>query len=571
MKAVGFEIIFSLEVRTLGSENKGVIFSNMTPLFLRASRGKEFESDPFIGSKLSFYSFLFFRFPLPLMFQLIFLGDLIMSKTRLTQYLTKTPSEHQSSAAIAYLAALDHISTAAPKVAESIIQELKDQRAYLKLIASENFSSLAVQLAMGNLLTDKYAEGYAKHRFYAGCENVDAVEELAQEEVKKLFGCDHAYVQPHSGADANLVAFWSVLVQRIQNKEVERLGKKSVDELSDQDYERIRQLMLNQKILGMSLNSGGHLTHGYRHNISSKMMQAFHYDVDKTTELLDYQKLAQQARDIKPTILIAGYSAHPRRINFAKMREIADSVGAVFIVDMAHFAGLVAGKVFEGEWNPIPYAHIVTSTTHKTLRGPRGGFVLCKQEFAETVNKGCPLVLGGPLPHVIAAKAIAFKEANTDDFKVYAKRIVENAFALGERFKERGIRIVTGGTENHLVILDLSRYNITGRHGESALRQAHFTVNRNAIPFDPNGPWYTSGIRIGTPAITTLGMGPDEMWEIADIAVDVLSHTTPALAKNGQPSKAACTVEPNILARCQSRVKELLSRFPLYPEINLDP
>lgn len=493
-----------------------------------------------------------------------------MANTRLSRYLSKTSSKQHNSAAIAYLAALDHIDTVAPQISNSIIQELKDQRSHLKLIASENFSSLAVQLAMGNLLTDKYAEGYAHHRFYAGCENVDALEETAQEELKKLFNCSHAYVQPHSGADANLVAFWTIMVQRIQNKEIEKLGKKTLDELSEKEYEQIRQLLVNQKVLGMSLNSGGHLTHGYRHNVSSKMMQAFHYDVDPKTELLDYAALAKLARELKPTILLAGYSAHPRKLNFAKMREIADAVGAVLMVDMAHFAGLVAGKVFTGDYNPIPFGHIVTSTTHKTLRGPRGGIVICQPEFAETLNKGCPLVLGGPLPHVIAAKAIAFKEANAPGFATYAKNIVDNAFTLGQALQEKGIRLVTGGTENHMVILDLSRFGLTGRHAETALRQALLTVNRNAIPFDLNGPWYTSGIRMGTPAMTTLGMGKEEMHEIADITFEVLNHTTPSIApKTGQRSKAACEVEKSVLERCQSRVRALLNQFPLYPEIEL--
>lgn len=486
----------------------------------------------------------------------------------LKKYLLKTPSDKQHSAAIAYLATLDLLNVTSPEVAASIIQEVRDQRSYLKLIASENFSSLSVQLSMGNLLTDKYAEGIASHRFYAGCENVDAVESLAQEELKRLYQCDHAYVQPHSGADANLVAFWSIIVNRVQNKEVERLGKKNLDELTATEYEHVRRLMNNQKILGMSLNSGGHLTHGYRHNISSKMMQAFHYDVDRKSELLDYGMLAKQAMDVRPDILLAGYSAHPRRINFAKMREIADSVGAVLMVDMAHFAGLVAGKAFQGDWNPIPFADIVTSTTHKTLRGPRGGFVLCKQEYAETVNKGCPLVLGGPLPHVLASKAIAFKEANTPEFCIYAQQIVKNAYALAESFKAKGIRLVTGGTENHMVILDLTDFGLTGRHAETALRQAFLTVNRNAIPFDPNGPWYTSGVRMGTPATTTLGMGPKEMDVIADITVDILKHTKPSMvAKTGQPSKAVSTTDLEVLNRSQRRVKELLESFPLYPEL----
>ncbi|PJD94169.1 MAG: serine hydroxymethyltransferase [Parachlamydia sp.] len=488
---------------------------------------------------------------------------------RLQKYLNKKPAT-LNTATIAYLAALDQIDTVYPAIAQAIEQELKDQRSHLKLIASENFSSLPVQLAMGNLLTDKYAEGYPHHRFYAGCENVDTVEELAQAELKKIFGAEHAYVQPHSGADANLVAFWSILVQRVQNQELEKLGKKSIDELSPEEYERIRRLMNQQKVMGMSLNSGGHLTHGYRHNVSSKMMHSVFYDVDPKTEQLDYKVLAEQVKQEKPDILLAGYSAYSRRLNFATMREIADSVGAVFMVDMAHFSGLVAGKVFQGEFDPIPYAHIVTSTTHKTLRGPRGGFVLCKAEFAETINKGCPLVLGGPLPHVIAAKAIAFKEVNTTAFQDYAHQIVKNAHTLAESLKAKGARIVSGGTENHLMIVDLSSFGLTGRHAETALRTAGLTVNRNAIPGDHNGPWYTSGIRLGTPATTTLGMSETEMKEIAEIIFLILKHTTPTIVeKTGLPSKANAEVDPKILAEAQDRVNSLLNHFPLYPEIDI--
>lgn len=490
--------------------------------------------------------------------------------SHLKKYLAKNLPERYSSAAIAYLASLDHIATVSPEVAESIINELKDERSHLKLIASENFSSLAVQLSMGNLLTDKYAEGYAFHRFYAGCGNVDAIEDLAQQELKALYGCDHAYVQPHSGADANLVALWSILIHTIQNPEIEKLGKKSLDELTAEEYETIRQLLVNQKLMGMSLNSGGHLTHGYRHNISSKMLQAVTYDVDPSSELLDYTKLAEQVQKERPAILLGGYSAHPRRLNFAKMREIADSVGAILMVDMAHFSGLVAGKVFTGEFDPIPYAHFVTSTTHKTLRGPRGGFVLCKQEFSDVVNKGCPIILGGPLPNMIAAKAVAFKEANTAEFQDYARRVVENAQFLADCFIKKGVRLVTGGTENHLMILDVSKFGLTGRHAETALRQAKITVNRNAIPFDKEGAWYTSGIRIGTPALTTLGMGKEEMAEIADIITLVLKNTTPTvIQKTGLPSRANANVEPKALEESQSRVINLLSRYPLYPEIEL--
>lgn len=487
--------------------------------------------------------------------------------SHLRKYLSQIPEEKQNRGAIAYLASLDHIADSYPVITQAIIQELKDQRAYLKLIASENYSSLAVQLAMGNLLTDKYAEGYPQHRFYAGCDNVDTVELEAENQLKKLFNSQYAYVQPHSGADANLVAFWSILMQRVQSPEVERLGKKSVDELTPQEYEQVRQLILNQKILGLSLNSGGHLTHGYRHNISSKMMRAAYYEVDPKTEMLDYDVIAKKTLEEKPTILLAGYSAYSKLINFAKMREIADSVGAVFMVDMAHFSGLVAGKVFTGEFNPIPYAHIVTSTTHKTLRGPRGGFILATQEFADFINKGCPLVLGGPLPHVMAAKAIAFQEANQPEFQQYAASIVKNAQALADGLLRRGIRIVANGTDNHLMIMDLTSFGLTGRHGETALRAAHLTVNRNAIPYDKNGPWYTSGIRIGTPAITTLGMQVEEMDEIADIIAGIIKNTTPATAKSGQPSKAQCLTDEIVLENAKSRVKELLSRYPLYPEI----
>ncbi len=491
--------------------------------------------------------------------------------SRLQKYLTKVPKDKQNTAAIAYLASLDHVGSIAPDIAAAIIQELKDERTHLKLIASENFSSLAVQLAMGNLLTDKYAEGYAQHRFYAGCSNVDTVEMAAQEELKKIFGCDHAYVQPHSGADANLVALWAILVQRIQNPEVEKLSKKSIDEFTPEEYERVRQLLVNQKLMGMSLNSGGHLTHGYRHNVSSKMMRSVSYDVDPKTELLDYAVLAKQVQKERPLILLAGYSAHPRRLNFAKMREIADSVGAVLMVDMAHFAGLVAGKVFTGEFDPIPYAHIVTSTTHKTLRGPRGGFILCTAEFSETVNKGCPLLLGGPLPHIMAAKAVAFKEVNTPTFRQYSSQVVANARAMAESFIKKGCRLVTGGTENHLLILDVSRFGLTGRHAETALREAGLTVNRNAIPFDPQGPWYTSGVRMGTPATTTLGMKQPEMEEIADIVFELLSHTKPAIVeKTGQASKANAITEPRAMATAQERAAALLQQYPLYPEIIVD-
>ncbi len=491
--------------------------------------------------------------------------------TLVENYLKNIPKDKQSSAAIAYLASLDHLTVVAPEIKENILQELRDQRSFLKLIASENYSSLAVQLSMGNLLTDKYAEGFPRHRFYAGCDNVDNIEELAVKELVELFGCDHGFVQPHCGADANMIALWSVLIQRVQNKEIERLGKKTLEELTPAEYEEIRQLMLAQKLMGMSLDSGGHLTHGYRHNVSSKMMQAVCYDVDPATGLLNYDTILEMAKKEKPLVLMAGYSSYPRRINFAKMRAIADEVGAVLMADMAHFSGLVAGKVLTGEYDPVPYADFVTSTTHKTLRGPRGGLVMCKKEFAETLDKACPLFMGGPLPHVIAAKAIAFREANRPEFRAYAQQIVNNAVALAERLKERGIALLTDGTENHLIILDVSKVGLTGRQAEKALREAGMTVNRNTIPNDPNGRWYTSGIRIGTPALTTLGMKEAEMREVGDLLADVLFHTKAAVTENGTTtSKAKYVSDAAVVEGAQQRIKKLLQRFPLYPEIVID-
>ena len=494
------------------------------------------------------------------------------SMSHLEKYFNQVPAEKRTKAAIAYMAAVDHIRSEYPLIAEKIIQELKDQRSHLKLIASENFSSLAVQLAMGNLLTDKYAEGVPFRRFYAGCENVDSIESACVDEAKKLFSCDHAYVQPHSGADANLVAFWAMLIYRVQNKEVERLGRKNIDELSFEEYEKVRQLLVNQKVMGMSLNSGGHLTHGYRHNISAKIMQSVCYDVDRESGLLNYAQLQEMVKRERPAILIAGYSAYSRLINFAKMREIADSVGATLMVDMAHFAGLVAGKVMQGEYDPIPYAHIVTTTTHKTLRGPRGGMVLCTNEFKEVVDKGCPIVLGGPLPHVIAAKAIAFREANTVAYQHYAHQVVANARALAAQLQSKGVKVSTGGTDNHLLVFDVaSAFGLTGRQAELALREARLTANRNSIPFDVNGPWYTSGIRMGTPATTTLGMKEPQMCEIADAIVDLLQHTKPTVDEKGPGlSRSKVHTDPKALARVHGKVADVLSHYPLYPELVIE-
>ena len=487
--------------------------------------------------------------------------------SELSDYLS-THSDYEPET-VAYLAMLECLSQRCPEIANSIRSELHGQRTHLKMIASENYCSLPVQLAMGNLLTDKYAEGFSHHRFYAGCENIDTVEDLAVKEVKKLFGCDHAYVQPHSGVDANLVAMWSILIQKVQNKEIEGLQKKSVFELSDDEYERIRQMMSKQVVLGMSLNSGGHLTHGFRHNISSKMMRAVTYDVDEKTQRLDYDALRAQAKVVKPLVLLAGYSAYPRLIDFSKMREIADEVGAVLMCDMAHFAGLVAGKAVTGVHDPIPYADIVTSTTHKTLRGPRGGIVLCKENFRETVDKGCPHVLGGPLPHVMAAKAVAFQEANAPNFQTYAKQVIKNAQAFAERLLSRGVTLTTGGTDNHMVVIDIAKsFGLEGLQAEKVLRQGRITVNRNAIPFDPNGAWYTSGVRLGTPALTTRGMKEQEMQFIADRLCDLLkSAAVPTVEKTGKKSRAKASPNSETLEKTRSDIEELLSQFPLYPEI----
>lgn len=489
----------------------------------------------------------------------------------LNHYFLTTPIEKQQKKVIAYLAAIDHLSQQDPEIGHAILQELKDQRSYLKLIASENFSSLETQLAAGNLLTDKYCEGNVKRRFYAGCENVDVVEGLAAERLKELFKVDHAYVQPHSGADANLVAFWAILTQRIQNKEIEKLGKKTALELSQQEYEKIRELMLSQKLMGMSIDSGGHLTHGFRMNVSSKIFHAVPYNVDSVTELLDYKALKEQAQKEKPTILIAGYSSYPRLIDFAKMKEIADSVGAVLMADIAHFSGLVAGGVLTGDFNPVGFCDIITSTTHKTLRGPRGGVVMCTKEYKEAVDKGCPMVLGGPLPHIMAAKAIAFKEALMPSFKEYAKQILKNAKALSEVFLAHGLKLFSGGTDNHLVVIDVQEsFGLTGRQAETALREAHITVNRNMVPFDKNGAWNTSGIRLGSPAMTTLGMKEEEMKKIALWIIQALKATHVENADGLERQRCLASVDPKVAHTIKQQVKELLSQYPLYPELKIE-
>ena len=472
-------------------------------------------------------------------------------------------------ASAAYRSALSVIESVEPTVAGAIRSELADQRASLKLIASENYASPAVLLTMGNWLSDKYAEGTIGHRFYAGCQNIDTVEQAAADHAKALFGAPHAYVQPHSGIDANLVAFWAILAQRVEGPALEKAGAKHVNDLAPADWEELRRNLGNQRALGMSLDAGGHLTHGFRPNISGKMFEQSSYGTDPGTELLDYDHVRAMAREFQPLVLIAGYSAYPRKIDFAKMREIADEVGATLMVDMAHFAGLVAGKVFTGEFDPVPHAHVTTSTTHKSLRGPRGGLVLCQPEYADAVDRGCPMVLGGPLGHVMAAKAVALAEARQPAFQDYARRVVDNAVALAEGLTRRGARIVTGGTDNHLVLIDVSGFGISGRQAESALLDSGIVTNRNAIPRDPNGAWYTSGVRIGTPALTSRGFGAAEFDRVAELIVDVLTATTPATAPSGGASKAKYTIGNGVAAKTHDAAAELLVANPLYPGIDL--
>lgn len=379
---------------------------------------------------------------------------------------------------------MEHLKQTDHELFEAMEAEKKRQQTKIELIASENFVSESVMEAMGSVLTNKYAEGYPGKRYYGGCEHVDVVENLARDRAKELFGAEHANVQPHSGAQANMAVYFSMLEP-------------------------------GDLVLGMNLNHGGHLTHGSPVNFSGTLYNFVDYGVEKETETLDYDKVLEKAKEVNPKLIVAGASAYSRTLDFAKFREIADAVGAYLMVDMAHIAGLVAAGLHP---NPVPYADFVTTTTHKTLRGPRGGMILCKEEYAKKVDKAVfPGMQGGPLMHIIAAKATAFKEALSDDFKAYNQQIIANAKALGEALVAEGIRVVSGGTDNHLLLLDVTPLGITGKIAEHVLDEIGITVNKNTIPFDTESPFVTSGIRIGTPAVTTRGFKEQEMREIASI------------------------------------------------------
>ena len=478
-------------------------------------------------------------------------------------------SDLGSTASDVYRNVLSVIESVEPRIADATRAELADQRASLKLIASENYASLPVLMTMGTWFSDKYAEGTIGHRFYAGCQNVDTVESVAAEHARELFGAEYAYVQPHSGIDANLVAYWSILAHRVESPALERLGAQNVHEHAEDDWETLRKSFAEQRVMGLSLDVGGHLTHGFRPNISGKMFHQRSYGTHPDTQLIDYDKLLADAREFKPLILVAGYSAYPRRVDFAKMREIADEVGATLFVDMAHFAGLVAGKVFTGVENPVPYAHVVASTTHKSLRGPRGGFVLATPEYAPSVDRGCPMVLGGPLSHIMAAKAVAFAEARTDAFRDYAQKVADNAQVLAEGLLTRGATLVTGGTDNHLVLIDTRSYGITGRQAESALLDAGIVTNRNSVPNDPNGAWYTTGVRIGTPALTSRGFGASEFDRVAELIVNVMANTTATTTAAGTPGKAKYTLADGVAEATQAASAQLLDANPLYPGLQV--
>jgi glycine hydroxymethyltransferase len=410
---------------------------------------------------------------------------------------------------------MSKLSLMDPEVAKAIELELGRQRSKIELIASENFVSRAVMDAMGTVLTNKYAEGYPGKRYYGGCEYVDIVEELARERAKKLFNAEHANVQPHSGANANTAVYFAFLKP-------------------------------GDTVLGMNLSHGGHLTHGSPVNISGTYYNFVPYGVEEDTHVVDYDKVRDLAKEHKPKMIVAGASAYPRVIHFQKLREIADEVGAYLMVDMAHIAGLVATGHHP---SPVPFADFVTTTTHKTLRGPRGGMILCKEQYAKQIDKAVfPGTQGGPLMHVIAAKAVAFGEALAPEFSLYIEAVINNAKKLGEELKARGLNLVSGGTDNHLLLIDVRNLGLTGKEAEHLLDEVGVTTNKNTIPFDPASPFVTSGIRIGTPAVTTRGFGLEDMVELAEIIALTLKH------KDDQPK----------INEAIRKVRALCEKYPMY-------
>ena len=413
---------------------------------------------------------------------------------------------------------LTNLKTVDPEIQKAIDQELSRQREKLEMIASENIVSTAVMQAQGSILTNKYAEGYPGKRYYGGCEYVDIVEQLAIDRAKKLFGAEYANVQPHSGAQANTAVYFALLEP-------------------------------GDTILGMNLTDGGHLTHGSPVNISGKYFKIIPYGVDKETERIDYDELEKLAKEHQPKLIVGGASAYSRVIDFERMAQIAKSVGAYLMIDMAHIAGLVAAGLHP---SPVPYADVVTTTTHKTLRGPRGGLILCRDaEFGKQFNKAIfPGIQGGPLMHVIAAKAVAFKEALSDEFKVYQQQVLDNAKALADELVKKGFRIVSGGTDNHLMLVDLRSKNITGKEAQFLLDEIGITANRNTIPFEPLSPFVTSGIRLGTPALTTRGLKEENIREVADIIADVIENRE----------------DSAVIEAAKAKVQAICKKFPLYEE-----
>ena len=411
---------------------------------------------------------------------------------------------------------LTNLKTVDPEIQKAIDQELSRQREKLEMIASENIVSTAVMQAQGSILTNKYAEGYPGKRYYGGCEYVDIVEQLAIDRAKKLFGAEYANVQPHSGAQANTAVYFALLQP-------------------------------GDTILGMNLTDGGHLTHGSPVNISGKYFKIIPYGVDKETERIDYDELERLAKEHQPKLIVGGASAYSRIIDFERMAQIAKSVGAYFMVDMAHIAGLVAAGLHP---SPVPYADVVTTTTHKTLRGPRGGLILCRDaEFGKQFNKAIfPGIQGGPLMHVVAAKAVTFKEALSDEFKVYQQQVLDNAKALADELVKKGFRIVSGGTDNHLMLVDLRSKNITGKEAQFLLDEIGITANRNTIPFEPLSPFVTSGIRLGTPALTTRGLKEEDIREVADIIADVIENRE----------------DSAVIEAAKAKVQAICKKFPLY-------